>query len=76
MLNMNNGRRTFIKQSCTACMGFAGLSFLLQSCGVALPVVKTENVSNTLSVPLNKFDEKTFGLLPINYVNLLKCKDN
>ena len=48
-------RRSFIKKSCITCMGFAGATMLLESCGSSLPLYKTAQQNNLLTVPIEKF---------------------
>ncbi|MFT3902063.1 MAG: Rieske (2Fe-2S) protein [Niabella sp.] len=48
-------RRSFIQQSCFACMGLAGLGQFLSGCATSLPSLKLESRNNLLSVPLSKF---------------------
>lgn len=50
-------RRQFLHRSCVACAGLTGLSMLLQACGTALPLLKTETTANRFSIPVNRFDE-------------------
>lgn len=54
-------RRDFIKQSCTLCLGIAGLGLIttqLSSCA-PLPVYKSEPDNGLLTVPLSAFTEKS-----------------
>lgn len=50
-------RRSFIKNSCLACAGMAGISVLLDSCQ-PLPIVRAEINNNSLLVSKSGFTEK------------------
>ena len=74
-------RRKFIQRGCSTCVGLTGLGFLLQSCGTALPVLKSVAENKTFVVPVSKFEELKTSLLLIrnsqleNDILLVK-KDN
>lgn len=61
-------RRAFIKQSCTACMAFAGvsvLSSLLSGCA-SVAVYKTTVTNNIISVPRS-------SILPDEHVKIIRA---
>ncbi len=62
-------RRNFLKCSGKACVG-VGLgmvlnSFLLQSCGAGLSVLKLEQQAGGVTVPLTKFEASNFLMLRV-----------
>lgn len=56
-------RRNFIQKSCTACIGLAGMGYLLQGCASGLPVFTSTLNKKNISVPLSKFSEFKTNLL-------------
>lgn len=57
-------RRSFIKQSCTICLGGFALGWL--SACAAIPVIKTENTKGLVTVPLSSFTEKNNSVIVRN----------
>jgi cytochrome b6-f complex iron-sulfur subunit len=49
-------RRTFIKNSCLACISLSSLGILIESCGVTYQVLRPELQTNQLHVLISVFD--------------------
>ncbi|MBE7176231.1 MAG: Rieske (2Fe-2S) protein [Mucilaginibacter polytrichastri] len=65
-----NTRRAFIKKGCLACMGVAGASFFLESCGSTLPLVKTAAADNLIRVPVARFTDNPNNMVIVRSAQL------
>lgn len=50
-------RREFIRNTCFACMGIAGFSAILESCGTPKSILKTDIQNNQIKIPLENLSQ-------------------
>ncbi len=48
-------RRTFLKNTCAACIGMSALGIFLDACSTSQHVVKSSVENNTCAIPMEKF---------------------
>ena len=58
-----NSRRTFIKNSCAACLGMTAMGLLLESCVTSQNVLKPVLENNQLQIALEKFQSSNHYIL-------------
>ncbi len=64
-------RRNFIKTGCAHCTALLGVSFMLEGCTAGLPVFKTSQKDNVISVPESEFrnEKKMIVVRPEGFEN-------
>ena len=55
MINNSTDRRTFIKQTCLACIGITAMGSLIESCGAPKSIFRATIYQNAVTVPKLQF---------------------
>lgn len=56
-------RRTFIKNSCAACIGMSAFGILLESCVTSQNVTKSTLKNNQIEVPISNFQTNNYTII-------------